>query len=441
MCLPFAGGCLTSGASQGGQAASQPPAAPAAPQQPQPSTGNATTGIQQLLLTGLTSALTGAQAENTGGADLPGKLQAVATLARGFGMGSQVDAVQNSLGESFLSLLGPVGTMFQDSINAFTPPQPEQLAQGGTTAITDAFKEQAYNGLEAQLKPLMAESLQNSNALGTIGSLLTAYNSIPNAQDVSVDAPGLASQGLLNQVFQGIAATEQALRQNPDAASPLVQSLLAGVGAVAGGTDLSLDTIVAGLKEALFEGTKHATLQLAQRNGYLDNPEIRIKLPEKFQGIAGALRLVGYGEEIDTAERQMNEGAELAAGVATTVFFDAIKTMSFDDAKKILYGSDTAATEYFYLATNETLQQRYKPIIREKMDEVDFLQNYNQLVDKYKKLPFSDSYNIDIIDHATEQALGGLFVTIAKEEMKFRQDPAARTTELLQTVFGALDNR
>ena len=133
----------------------------------------------------------------------------------------------------------------------------------------------------------------------------------------------------------------------------------------------------------------------------------------------------------------MNRAAETAAAEATPVFIDAVKSMSFADAKDILKGNDTAATDYFRDATRKELTGRYQPIVRKAMDSVGAVQAFEDLQSRYNDLPFTPDLNYQIEDYVVEQALDGLFNVLASEEKKIRENPAARTTELLRRVFGS----
>ena len=200
---------------------------------------------------------------------------------------------------------------------------------------------------------------------------------------------------------------------------------------------MNTETIVAGLKEALRVGTQNTVKQTSREGGYSDDPEIRITVPDKLQAMADALRKIGLGGQVDKFEARMNRAAETAAAEATPVFIDAVKSMSFADAKDILKGNDTAATDYFRDATRKELTGRYQPIVRKAMDSVGAVQAFEDLKSRYNDLPFTPDLNYQIEDYVVEQALDGLFNVLASEEKKIRENPAARTTELLRRVFGS----
>ena len=206
--------------------------------------------------------------------------------------------------------------------------------------------------------------------------------------------------------------------------------------AVACVTPGSESTNAAGLKEALRIATERAVQSTSRTNGFLQDPRIRIRLPGALGTMASARRAVGMGAEVDELELAMNRAAETAAGEATPVFVDAISRMTFQDAAGIVTGGDTAATDYFERTTSEPLRVRFQPIAERAMQNVGLAQQYDQLIRRYTALPFASKPKLDLPSFVTERTLAGLFTVIGEEEKKIRTNPAARTTELLQQVFG-----
>jgi hypothetical protein len=196
-------------------------------------------------------------------------------------------------------------------------------------------------------------------------------------------------------------------------------------------------TIVAGLKEALEVGTTRAVESTSRQNGFNGNPLIRIPLPEELEQMASGLRTIGFGAQVDELELSMNRAAEKAAGEAGPVFWNAVKQMSFADANTILRGDETAATEYFRDRTSNELRRRFAPIVDQSMQEVGLARLYDDLVGRLAMLPLVPKPQLDLREYVTNGALGGLFTVLGQEEAKIRGDPAARTTALLQTVFGS----
>lgn len=198
---------------------------------------------------------------------------------------------------------------------------------------------------------------------------------------------------------------------------------------------LTENEIVDGLKEALEIGTGKAVTLVSKTNGYLKNPQIKIPLPKNVRKAESFLRSIGLGRKVDEFELSMNRAAERAAPKAKSIFWDAIKKMSFSDARQILKGPDDAATQYFRQETSTRLQDEFKPIVNQAMSEVGVTQIYKSLDRKIRSLPFTESLSFDLDEYVTDKALDGLFLMLAAEEKKIRQDPAARVTDLLKKVF------
>ncbi|RMH30939.1 MAG: DUF4197 domain-containing protein [Nitrospirae bacterium] len=196
------------------------------------------------------------------------------------------------------------------------------------------------------------------------------------------------------------------------------------------------EKIVSGLKEALLVGTEHAVQLTGTVDGYLKNEAIKILLPERLQAMDQALRMVGFGPQVDEFVTSMNRAAERAVPLAKPIFEDAIRQMSFEDAKAIWQGGETAATEYFQAKTRDRLAQAFKPVVEQTMSEVGVAARYKQLMAQYTALPFVNAESFDLDQYVVGKTLDGLFYVLAQEERKIRTDPTARVTDLLQEVFG-----
>jgi hypothetical protein len=203
------------------------------------------------------------------------------------------------------------------------------------------------------------------------------------------------------------------------------------------GRSLSEDEIAKGLKEALHVGTAKAVENVSQVNGYFNNPKIRIPLPESVRNTQKLIRAAGFGAKVDEFELSMNRAAERAAPEAKALFWDAIKGMSFTDAGKILNGRENEATLYFQEKTSSRLTEIAKPVIRDAMGQVGVTRSYQELDRTARSIPFVGSYSFDLDQYVTDKALDGLFLMLAEEEKKIRENPAARTTDLLKKVFGS----
>jgi len=201
---------------------------------------------------------------------------------------------------------------------------------------------------------------------------------------------------------------------------------------------LDYNTIASGLKQALDIGARKAIDNVSKPGGYLTNQLIHIAMPPQLQQVSGLMHKFGLGDQADAFEKSMNEAAEKAAPAAKNILVSAIKNMSIKDANSILQGSDNAATEYFKKQTTEQLTNLFKPTIRNSLNQVGTTKYYNELTGKFAALPLvGENINVDLPDYVTEQALNGLFTMIATEEKKIRENPAARTTELLKQVFSS----
>ena len=193
-----------------------------------------------------------------------------------------------------------------------------------------------------------------------------------------------------------------------------------------GGGVPSDEKVAAGLKEALAIGTGNAVAATGTLDGFFKNEAIKILLPEKLQRLDKRLRTVGLGSQIDAFVLSMNRAAERAAPSAKSIFKDALTQMTFSDAKQILRGGDTAATDFFRAKTSERLTVSFLPIVSSSLGEVGATKRYKNLV---------SSPSLDLDRYVTGRSLDGLFHVLGEEEKKIRKDPAARVTKLLKDVF------
>ena len=218
----------------------------------------------------------------------------------------------------------------------------------------------------------------------------------------------------------------------------LCAGLLLGANAMALSLgDLSQGDATGGLKDALTQGAQIAVKQLGAPGGFSNNPEVKIGLPGKLEKAAGALKMLGMGDQITQLEASMNKAAESAVTQAQPILVNAVKNMSVNDAKGILSGGQDSATQYLDKSSREQIRAKFLPIVKQSTDKVSVAQQYNALA---KKAPLgllggkSDS----VENYVTEQALDGLFKMIAQQEESIRQNPAAAATSLAKKVFGAL---
>ena len=198
---------------------------------------------------------------------------------------------------------------------------------------------------------------------------------------------------------------------------------------------LSNDKIVAGLKQALQLSTGKAVALAGRPDGFLKNEAIKILLPPKLQSAGKVMRMFGMGPQVDELEVGMNRAAEQATPEAKRIFIAAVKKMTFDDARQILTGNDTAATEYFKRASTVDLAEAFSPIVDRSMQRVGVVQQYNRVM---ASAPGGNALvgQFDLNKYVVAKTLDGLFLMLGEEEKKIRRDPAAQTTSLLREVFG-----
>ncbi len=198
--------------------------------------------------------------------------------------------------------------------------------------------------------------------------------------------------------------------------------------------------ISGGLKEALSKGVKFAINTLGKENGFLDNARVKIPLPKSLQKLEKGLRLAGQGKAVDEFVGSMNHAAEKAVPVAIDVFVDAIKQMSFDDARKILFsGQNDSATQFFRRTGEETLRGKFRPIVEEFTEKTGVTNKYKTMIGKAGfAAQFLGKDATDLDGYVTQKALDGLFLLVADEEKKIRENPLGRTTSLLKKVFEIL---
>lgn len=204
------------------------------------------------------------------------------------------------------------------------------------------------------------------------------------------------------------------------------------------GTDAPLteSEVTAGLREALINGITRGADEVSQQGGYLNDPIIRIPFPPEVQKVENTLRDIGMGALVDDFVQTMNRGAEEAATAAKPIFVDAIRNMTITDAFAILSGDKDEATRYLERTTRAQLRAAFRPIINAALEETGATKHYGKIVSTYNAIPLVQPVDPDLAGYATDRAIEGLFVKIADEEQRIRENPAARTSELLRRVFG-----
>ena len=208
--------------------------------------------------------------------------------------------------------------------------------------------------------------------------------------------------------------------------------------AAAGLDDITHAEAARGLRQALNDGSAAAVAKLGVENGFFGNPKVRIPLPPSVQRVERGLRAFGMRREADELVLTMNRAAEAAVPEAKQLLTDAVKKMSVQDAKGILTGGDTAATDYFRRATRPQLTQRFLPIVKKATDKAGLAQQYNALAGQGAALGLVKEEQASIERYVTQKALDGLYYTIGEQEKAFRKDPVSASSAIVRKVFGAL---
>lgn len=202
---------------------------------------------------------------------------------------------------------------------------------------------------------------------------------------------------------------------------------------------LGNEEIASGLRQALDFGINKQVNKLTQTDGFFRNELVKIVLPEELKKVDKTLRDVGLGNLADEGLKVLNRAAEDAVKEATPIFIDAVKGITFADAKTILLGSDNAATQYLTNRTETALYAKFNPVIKKSFNKVGADQIWNNLITRYNALPLTSDVNPDLTDYVTKEALKGVYTMIAVEEKEIRNNYSSRTTDLLKRVFALQD--
>ncbi|MCW9013468.1 MAG: DUF4197 domain-containing protein [Gammaproteobacteria bacterium] len=206
-------------------------------------------------------------------------------------------------------------------------------------------------------------------------------------------------------------------------------------------SSLSEDVIVDGLKQALNQGVDKAIKQLGKENGFLGDAAVKIPMPETLKKVEKGLRKLGQQKTADRFVNTMNRAAEQAVPKTTDIFISALKNMSLTDAINILNGKDDAATQYFRRTSAAHLHDAIHPVVKQATNAVGVTESYKKMIKKAGFMAkYIDKDSLDIDRYVTDKAIDGLFIKIADEEKRIRQQPLARTTDLLKDVFGSIGN-
>jgi len=204
----------------------------------------------------------------------------------------------------------------------------------------------------------------------------------------------------------------------------------------AGGLDIG-----AGLKEALNNGISKQVSKLTALDGFYKNEAVKILMPEELQKVDKALRKIGLSSLADEGVKMLNRAAEDATKEATPIFVNAVKQMTFTDAKNILMGNESAATAYLQNTTTTPLYAKFNPVIKNSFAKVGADKVWSNIITKYNNIPFVKKVNPDLTDYTTNKALEGVFKMIAVEEKSIRTNINSRSSDLLKKVFAMQDKK
>ncbi len=202
-----------------------------------------------------------------------------------------------------------------------------------------------------------------------------------------------------------------------------------------GTSEIGSAQIASGLKQALDFGIDKQVTKLTQKDGFYKNTLVKILLPKELQKVDKTLRDIGLGSLADEGLKVLNRAAEDAVGEATPIFINAVKNMSFNDAKTILLGKDDAATQYLTNSTKTALYAKFNPVIKNSFEKVGAAKIWKNIIKKYNSIPLTKNVNTDLTDYVTNEALNGVYKMIAVEEKQIRTKASSRTTDLLKKVF------
>lgn len=214
-----------------------------------------------------------------------------------------------------------------------------------------------------------------------------------------------------------------------------VGNTLSTIGTTMASDETTESDVISGLKEALINGVTKGSNEVSSVDGFFKDAAIKLLVPPELQKVEKKLRDLGMNKLMDDFTLSMNRAAEDASKEAKPIFVSAIKGMTVKDAWNILKGEKNAATTYLKGATSDELYAAFKPKVKASLDKVNATKYYEDVVNTYNKIPFVEKVNADLPDYATNKAIDGIFTKVEKEEANIRENPAARTTDLLKKVF------
>jgi hypothetical protein len=214
--------------------------------------------------------------------------------------------------------------------------------------------------------------------------------------------------------------------------------MLAAAPAIAQLDQITSREAVSALRAALERGSQAAVAALGRVDGFFGNPQVKIPLPESLQPADRLMRRLGMGSYADELVLALNRAAEAAVPEARALLVDSVRKMTVQDAKGILSGGDTAATEYFRRTTQDTLRKRFRPVVARATARVELAARYNEYADTAAAFGLVKQEDANLDDYVTQKALDGLYLMVAEEEKKIRKDPVGAASAIVRKVFGAI---
>ncbi len=320
--------------------------------------------------------------------------------------------------------------------------------------ITDLLREQVAlrNKLRAQSSPPSPQTSQaQREALARIAELEAENREVrrllwderARTKDLQAEVTGLQATLSQRPAPSASSQTEAApspsstTAAGPQPAKSAVQTQAAAVPTQTLAKAPSTGEITEGVREALKVGTERVVGRLGRVDGFNADPKIHIPLPDSLRDVRAALNLVGMAALTDDVELKLNRAAETATPKAKQLFWQAITDMSLKDIEGIYNGPDDAATRYFRASMSAPLRAEMRPVVDKSLAEVGAIQAFDQMIGRYKAIPFVPNVKADLTEHVLDKAMDGLFFYLGQEEAAIRNDAVKRTTEILKRVFGA----
>ena len=278
---------------------------------------------------------------------------------------------------------------------------------------------------QAQLAEIEAENREVRRLL---------WDERARSKDLQAEVNGL--QSLLDKQVALAPAIALAPAVAPQQAMSATQSQVALAPTKTPDAPLTSGEITGGIRDALKIGTERVVGQLGQTDGFNADPKIHIPLPDNLREVRGALNMVGMSAMADDVELKLNRAAEAATPKAKALFWQAITDMSLKDIEGIYNGPDDAATQYFRSSMSAPLRDEMRPVVDNSLAEVGAIQAFDQMMGRYKSIPFVPNVKTDLTNHVLDKAMDGIFFYLGREETAIRNDAVKRTTEILKRVFG-----